>query len=250
MPVFSAYFATDDTEEVWRLSSTVINVLFIVLSVCAVVGWLAAPYIVSLFGFPLVGRRDHAHDADHDADDHRDVDRRRGAGAAQRDAAIQSGKPPRHGAQSVRDRGRAVAVRPLRHLRIGLRHGRRAVAQLLVQLPSFRRSSTGSSSICTTRGCKVCTSSWGRSSWAPRSVRPICSSTNILRRCSPTATSPPCNTRPKWCGFPQQLLVAIATVIFPILSAQFASNELPSLRVTASAGLRMTALITLPAALG
>jgi putative peptidoglycan lipid II flippase len=51
-------------------------------------------------------------------------------------------------------------------------------------------------------------------------------------------------------GFPQQLFaVAIATVIFPILSAQFASNELPSLRVTASAGLRMTALITMPAAL-
>src|ERR1700694_539849 len=45
VPVFSAYFAADDTEEVWRLSSTVINVLFIVLSVCAVVGWLAAPYL-------------------------------------------------------------------------------------------------------------------------------------------------------------------------------------------------------------
>ena len=51
-------------------------------------------------------------------------------------------------------------------------------------------------------------------------------------------------------GFPQQLFaVAIATVIFPILSAQFATNELRSLRTTAFSGLRMTALITIPAAL-
>jgi putative peptidoglycan lipid II flippase len=52
-------------------------------------------------------------------------------------------------------------------------------------------------------------------------------------------------------GFPQQLFaVAIATVIFPILSAQFAKSELVALRTTAFTGLRMTALITIPAAFG
>ena len=52
-------------------------------------------------------------------------------------------------------------------------------------------------------------------------------------------------------GFPQQLFaVAIATVIFPILSAQFAKSELAALRTTAFTGLRLTALITIPAAFG
>ena len=46
VPVFSGYFANDEPEEAWRLSSTVINVLLIVLSLCALVGWLAAPFIV------------------------------------------------------------------------------------------------------------------------------------------------------------------------------------------------------------
>src|SRR5207302_6415315 len=54
VPVFSGYFANDEPEEAWRLSSTVINVLLIVLSLCALVGWLAAPCIVRVVatGFP------------------------------------------------------------------------------------------------------------------------------------------------------------------------------------------------------
>ncbi|HXW51080.1 MAG TPA: lipid II flippase MurJ, partial [Candidatus Acidoferrales bacterium] len=50
-------------------------------------------------------------------------------------------------------------------------------------------------------------------------------------------------------GFPQQLFAAaIATVIFPILSAQFAKSERDELRSTAFAGLRITSLITIPSA--
>jgi putative peptidoglycan lipid II flippase len=53
----------------------------------------------------------------------------------------------------------------------------------------------------------------------------------------------------KLVGFPQQLFAAaIATVIFPILSAHFAKSEIDGLRSTVFSGLRMTALITIPSA--
>lgn len=54
VPTFSEYLANDEDDEAWRLASTIINGLFIVLSVSAVVGWLLAPYYVPLIahGFP------------------------------------------------------------------------------------------------------------------------------------------------------------------------------------------------------
>src|ERR1017187_4738169 len=57
-PVFSEYFASKREEDAWRLSSTVINTLFVLLAVGAALGWLAAPWIVSIVanGFPA----DHA----------------------------------------------------------------------------------------------------------------------------------------------------------------------------------------------
>lgn len=253
VPVFSAYFATDDTEEVWRLSSTVINVLFIVLSVCAVVGWLAAPYIVSLFGFPA-GQ----------------------AGVTTRMTQIMM---PTIIATSIAGvvqallnamrRFKAASLQGMalnlcaiagvlllydRYGIYGLVFGTAAgaVAQLLVQLPSyFRRCKyrfvidlhhAGLQSLYVILGPIVVGSAVGQANLLfDKYFAAMLPNGNIAAMQYAT----------KVVGFPQQLFaVAIATVIFPILSAQFASNELPSLRVTASAGLRMTALITLPAALG
>ena len=253
VPVFSAYFATDDTEEVWRLSSTVINVLFIVLSVCAVVGWLAAPYIVSLFGFPA-GQ----------------------AGVTTRMTQIMM---PTIIATSIAGvvqallnamrRFKAASLQGMalnlcaiagvlllydRYGIYGLVFGTAAgaVAQLLVQLPSyFRRCKyrfvidlhhPGLQSLYVILGPIVVGSAVGQANLLfDKYFAAMLPNGNIAAMQYAT----------KVVGFPQQLFaVAIATVIFPILSAQFASNELPSLRVTASAGLRMTALITLPAALG
>ena len=48
VPIFSGYFAAGKSEEAWRLSSTVINGLIIILSLCTVAAWLAAPQLVHL----------------------------------------------------------------------------------------------------------------------------------------------------------------------------------------------------------
>jgi putative peptidoglycan lipid II flippase len=54
VPTFTEYIAHGDDEEGWRLANTIINGLFVVLSVCAVLGYVFAPYYVPLIahGFP------------------------------------------------------------------------------------------------------------------------------------------------------------------------------------------------------
>jgi putative peptidoglycan lipid II flippase len=54
VPAFSEYLALKREDDAWRLASTVINGLFIILSVGALLGWLLAPYYVPLIahGFP------------------------------------------------------------------------------------------------------------------------------------------------------------------------------------------------------
>ena len=54
VPAFSDYVAHGDDEQAWRLANTVINSLFIVLSICALAGYVLAPYYVPLIahGFP------------------------------------------------------------------------------------------------------------------------------------------------------------------------------------------------------
>ena len=54
VPVFSEYITHGQEEEAWRLGNTVLNILAIVLTACAIVGWILAPYYVPLIahGFP------------------------------------------------------------------------------------------------------------------------------------------------------------------------------------------------------
>ena len=54
VPTFSEYLANGKREEAWRLGSTVVNLLSIVLVVCAILGYFLAPYYVPLIahGFP------------------------------------------------------------------------------------------------------------------------------------------------------------------------------------------------------
>ncbi|HLI97532.1 MAG TPA: murein biosynthesis integral membrane protein MurJ [Candidatus Baltobacteraceae bacterium] len=54
VPTFSEYIAHGDDDEAWRLANTIINGLLIVLSICAVAGYVFAPYYVPLIahGFP------------------------------------------------------------------------------------------------------------------------------------------------------------------------------------------------------
>ncbi len=54
VPTFSEYLASGRREEAWRLGSTVVNLLAIVLTLCAVLGFFLAPWFVPLIahGFP------------------------------------------------------------------------------------------------------------------------------------------------------------------------------------------------------
>lgn len=54
IPVFSEYLTHKRDEEAWRLANTIINGLLLVLAVCAVAGYLLAPWFVPVIahGFP------------------------------------------------------------------------------------------------------------------------------------------------------------------------------------------------------
>lgn len=54
VPTFSQYIAHGQDDEAWRLANTIINGLFIILSIGAVLGWVFAPLYVPLIahGFP------------------------------------------------------------------------------------------------------------------------------------------------------------------------------------------------------
>lgn len=54
VPTFSGYISSGHEEDAWGLGNTIINLLAIVLTGCAIVGWLAAPWYVPLIarGFP------------------------------------------------------------------------------------------------------------------------------------------------------------------------------------------------------
>jgi putative peptidoglycan lipid II flippase len=54
VPTFSEYLASGEEDEAWRLASTIINGLIILLSIGALLGWLLAPFYVPLIahGFP------------------------------------------------------------------------------------------------------------------------------------------------------------------------------------------------------
>jgi putative peptidoglycan lipid II flippase len=54
VPTFSEYIALGQEDEAWRLGSTIVNVIAIVLTIGAVIGWFAAPLYVPIIahGFP------------------------------------------------------------------------------------------------------------------------------------------------------------------------------------------------------
>ena len=255
VPVFSGYFAAGKNEEAWKLSSTVINALLIILAVGAVVGWVAAPLIVHVVakGFP-------GPEAGETVDMTRilmpTIIATSIAGVIQALLNAQQ----RYRAASLQ--GVALNLCTIAGVLLlyrqygifGLVFGTAVglVAQLLVQIPNY------------VRRCKYrLVLDWRHPGLrqlgimlAPIVVGSAVGQVNLLFDKYFASTLEPGNIATmqyatKVVGFPQQLFaVAIATVIFPILAAQFASREQSSLRATASSGLRMTALITVPAAVG
>jgi putative peptidoglycan lipid II flippase len=253
VPIFSSYFAEDNDEEAWRFSSTVINGLLVVLSVLAVVAWIAAPLIVRLVarGFPAPE-----------------------AGvtttmtrillptivATSIAGVVQALLNARRSFRAASLQGAAlnfvtiVTVLVFFH-RFGiyaLVFGTAAglIAQLAVQLPHYLTRCRyrfvldlrhpGLAKLAAILGPIIVGSAVGQA--------------NLLFDKYFASTLQPGNIAAmqyatKVVGFPQQLFaVAIATVIFPLLSAQFAKSEIEPLRATAFNGLRITALITIPSA--
>jgi len=255
VPVFSEYFAAKKTEDAWRLSSTVLNSLFVLLAVGAVLGWLAAPWLVRLVavGFP----------ADHAAETVRmtrilmpTIIATSLAGVLQ--ALLNAQRRYRAAAlQGIAVNLCTIAGVLLLFRQYGiyaLVFGTAAglVAQLLVQIPSYLHRCKyrfaldlrhpGIAALFVILGPIVVGSAVGQVNLLVDKYFASTLSSGAIAAM---------NYATKVVGVPQQLFaVAIATVIFPILSAQFVSRELDSLRHTASTGLRLTALITLPAAAG
>jgi len=255
VPIFSSYFAAGEDEKAWRFSSTVINALVIVLSALAVVAWIAAPQLVRIVakGFPepeagvttvmtrilmptiivtsIAGV----------------VQALLNAQQRFRAAALQGAALNLVTIACVLAMYRSYGIYSLVYgTALGL------VAQLAIQLPNYLRR-------CRYRlvldlhhpGLRALAVILG-----PIVVGSAVGQVNLLFDKYFASTLLPGNIAAmqyatKVVGFPQQLFaVAIATVIFPILSAQFAKAELASLRTTAFTGLRLTSLITIPAAFG
>jgi putative peptidoglycan lipid II flippase len=255
VPIFSGYFAANKDEEAWRFSSTVINALIIILSALAVVAWIAAPALVHIvakgFPEPEVGVAT--------------VMTRilmPTIVATSIAGVLQALLNAQHSYRAASLQGAALNVCTIAGVLVLYKlYGIYALvfgtavglfAQLFVQLPNYLRRCKyrfvldlrhpGLLSLAIILGPIVVGSAVGQvnllfdkyfaSTLLPGNIAAMQYATKVV-------------------GFPQQLFaVAIATVIFPILSAQFATNELASLRNTAFTGLRMTALITLPAAFG
>src|SRR6202011_4517937 len=238
VPIFSGYFAAAKDEEAWRFSSTVINGLIILLSVLAVVAWMAAPTLVRIVakGFPEPE-----------------------AGVAtvmtrilmptivatSIAGVVQALLNAQRSYRVASLQGAALNVCTIAAVLVlfklygiyALVFGSAAglFAQLLIQIPNYLRrckyrfvldlNHPGLRSLAIILGPIVVGSAVGQ--------------VNLLFDKYFASTLQPGNIAAmqyatKVVGFPQQLFaVAIATVIFPILSAQFATKELASLRNTA-----------------
>ncbi len=253
VPIFSGYFAAGKDEDAWRFSSTVINALIIVLSLLAVAAWVAAPWLVRIVakGFPAPE-----------------------AGvtivmtrilmptiiATSIAGVVQALLNAQRSYRAASLQGAALNLCTIACVLVFFRsYGIYALvygtavglfAQLFVQLPNYLRRCKyrpvldlrhpGLRSLALILGPIVVGSAVGQvnllfdkyfaSTLLPGNIAAMQYATKVV-------------------GFPQQLFaVAIATVIFPILSAQFARSEVQSLRNTGLTGLRITGLITIPAA--
>lgn len=255
VPIFSSYFAEGKDEEVWRFSSTVINGLIILLSVLAAAAWLAAPALVHLVarGFPQ-------------PETHVTITMTRilmpTIVATSIAGVVQALLNAQRSFRAASLQGAALNLVTIVGVLLLFRiYGIYALvfgtavglfAQLAVQLPNyFKRCKYRFVLDLRHPGLRALAVILG-----PIVVGSAVGQVNLLFDKYFASTLQPGNIAAmqyatKVVGFPQQLFaVAIATVIFPVLSAHFAKSETDALRTTAFTGLRMTALITIPAAVG
>jgi putative peptidoglycan lipid II flippase len=255
VPVFSDYLANGREEEAWRLASTVINVIAIVLTIGVFIGWVLAPYYVPLIAHGFPGPQMHVA-----------IRMTRWliptilftslAGVA---AALLNSYH-RFGAaalQGVAINAVTIAIVVWQNHRMGiyalvLGTALGLVAQLLIQLPGLIAMGRyrfvmdihhpGLQRIWWLLGPIVVGSAAGQVAM-------------FFDRFFASTLSPGymagMNYAIKLVGFPQQIFAAaIATVIFPLLASQFASRNRTGVRKTAVLGLRVVNFITIPAVCG
>src|SRR5579875_1440750 len=221
VPAFSEYLALKREDDAWRLASTVINGLFIILSAGALLGWLLAPYYVPLIahGFP----------------------------GPQLAVAVRMTRFLIPTIVAVVLLNRKVGIYALV---FGTMFG--LYAQLFIQLPALIGMGRyrfildlrhpGLRRIWTLLGPVVVGSAAGQVAM-------------FFDRFFASTLSPGymagMNYALKLVGFPQQIFAAaIATVIFPLLASHFATENRAGVRRTVVMGLRIVTFITVPALCG
>lgn len=255
VPVFSDYLARGREPDAWRLASTVINGLFILLTAGAVLGWLLAPYYVPLIahGFPpaqtaVAIRMTRWFMPSIVATSLAGVvaailnSYQRFAAAALQGVALNVVT-----IATVMTLNRGIGIFALV---VGTTLG--LIAQLVVQLPallSMRRyrfvldlDHPGLRRIWALLGPIVVGSAAGQVAL-------------FFDRFFASTLSPGymagMNYVVKVVGFPQQIFAAaVATVIFPLLASQFTSRNRVGVRRTVVLGLRLVNFITIPAMCG
>jgi len=255
VPVFSEYVARGDEDDAWRLASTAFNGLLIALSVFAGLGWLLAPYYV-----PIIAQGFHGEQLAMTVEMTRWLMPTIVATSLAGVASAMLNAHHRFSASAVQGMALnvvtiAVVVVLVHRLGIfalvlGTLLG--LFAQLLVQLPSVLRHGMyrfaldlhhpGLRKIGAMLGPIVVGSAAGQMAiFFDRHFASTLGAGSISGM----------NYATKLVGFPQQIFAtAIATVIFPLLAAQFAIANRGGVRRSVVMGLRLVNLVTIPSVFG
>lgn len=251
VPVFSEYITHGQEEEAWRLGNTVLNILGLMLTICAILGWFLAPYYVPLIahGFPAPQMGVAIHMT-------RDLIP--SIVAVSLSGVLSAMLNAYHRFRATAMIGIAINVVTiatvvlLNHhygifaLVYGTLWG--LVAQVFVQLPSFIKLGRyrpvidlhhpGLSKIWALLGPIIIGGAAGQLALF---------FDRFFASTLPPGYMAGINYATKLVNFPQQIFAAaIATVIFPLLAAQFARDNRRGVAISALTGLRLVNFITIP----
>lgn len=255
IPVFSEYVARGEDESAWRLASTIVNMLFIGLSLLALLGWVFAPAYVPLIahGFPKWELAETTK-----------MTRwlMPSVVATSLAGVVSAMLNARHRFSASAIQGIAINVvtiavvlwyeRRLGIYALVLGTALGLCAQLVVQIPAIVRMRMyrfvmdvhhpGLAKIWTMLGPIVVGSAAGQIA--------IFFDRNFASTLSPGYIAG-MNYATKLVGFPQQIFAAaIATVIFPLFASQFASANRVGIKGSVVMGLRLVNFITIPSVFG
>jgi len=251
VPTFSDYISTEREDEAWRLGSTIINVLAIILTACAIVGWLAAPFYV-----PQIARGFHGTQLAATIDMTRAL--MPSIIAVSLSGVFSSMLNAYHKFRSTALTGIAINLVTIGSVIVfnhklgiyalvwGTLWG--LIAQLLVQVPAFIMIGRYRLTIDLHHpGLRKMWSLLGPIIVGSVAGQLALFFDRFFASTLPTGYISGMNYVTKLVNFPQQIFAAaIATVIFPLLAAQFARNNRRGVAESAVTGLRLVLFIAIP----